>query len=147
MTEQEERELGLRAATIFKDLFPEHWAHKTTCYKREPEKLFNCCKCNQNGNMDFAITPCTIPDPLNINWDNAMMLYRSLDACQRTNAHSELVQIFLQEIDDDRGTVDKFVAANNPTELMLSTDTWFWNFGEPKHLIKAAIKAREGERE
>lgn len=68
-----DRELGIRAATTFPKLFPDAWKHSrhysydisdTSCLK---------CKCKP----DKLDTPCTVPDPININWDNAHKLIRA----------------------------------------------------------------------
>lgn len=108
----EDKKLGIRAATTFKELFPELWKHDmehfdTAYHTPSTDKtsaIYQCCKCQHWEHLitDYGLlpmsdslrrskrllllkkravaTPCTVPDPIDINdWNVAYKLARSVD--------------------------------------------------------------------
>ena len=80
MNEEDKRLLGLRAAKLFT---PKPWKHLNLRKPADERGFYNydCPKCGNDlrGFKNWGKDdPCEFPDPIEINWDNAMRLYRSL---------------------------------------------------------------------
>jgi len=83
-------ELAIRAVKLFPKLFPDAWKHDK-CLSGGALGVFWCKKCYMSADDlpkrgDFPdldplhavpMDGCTIPDPIDINWDNAMKLVRT----------------------------------------------------------------------
>ena len=79
MTDQEKKELGIRAVEVFPDLFPDALVHDSYEVSRGvhgDNAIFCCRKCKKSVHRPDIYAPCTVPDPIDINWDNAMRLFR-----------------------------------------------------------------------
>ncbi len=133
MTPEQEKKISTRATTLFPDLFPDAWKHHLAGDTSYDTKV-KCGRCkkllyHRDGPMDgwwqdeFK-TPCTIPTPLDINWDNAMRMFREVDKHWGKKA---LVKIFVE------------------SKSNVGFGWWLMYFVTPADYILAACIAKEKE--
>lgn len=134
MTESDKK-LGIQAAETFPELFSDNTGHDTT----PNGERYVCWKCAKtwpykgNDPCELDKRKCTIPDPIEITWDNAMMLFREVS---NGKAMAALIEVFQQGGEPfSRGAL-----AGGAKRVIF---WWALRHGEPKHLILAAIKAKE----
>lgn len=129
MTDEEKIELGLRAATTFKELFPGPWKHDVY----PGSEKYECDRCNKTwpfkGNDPCILSErkCTVPDPIDINdWNVAMTL--------RDEMCNSLAW--------DRACYDVW---QRVTDKAVTYATFWRNYAKPKHYIEAACIEKERE--
>lgn len=134
MTEAE-IELGMKAATVFKDLFPDAWKHDND-EKADPHH--HCKKCEKHTTYGvetgFYDTPCTVPTPIDINdWNVAHKLVRECDHIAIRKSLAEIYERYRYNTEDGK--------------RIYPYDIWTTHHATPSDYTKAAIKAKEAENE
>lgn len=139
-----DKKLGTLAVTVFKDLFPDAWKHdiktiKAKCFDLKHTK--QCSKCKKQWFVDDwpEREKCTIPDPMPITWDNAMMLFRAVFESDPTATAQALMEVYMST-DCGLHMLDSDANAKRTNAIL-----WGLVHAEPKHLILAAIRAKEKE--
>lgn len=119
-----DKELGIRAAELFTE---KPWEHRFCDPKTAVIAIsFNqpCCKCGLDIYISRNATPCTLPDPIDVNdWNVAMRLAKKIADTSYTlfvNALEEVLEV-------DGINISDIIAAT------------------PQDLIEAACKAKGGE--
>ena len=121
MNNEDKRILGIQAA----ELFGNRHKMRDYPYSGRPPTVDSCIVCGEQGtHMGLKSRYC----PIEINWDNAMRLFREVPEAE--------AMIALVDVCEGAMTADG------------AHGVIFWHIlrhGEPEHLINAAIKAKESQ--
>lgn len=119
-------QLAVAIPKAFKELFPDAWNHNWEYDNGVPK---DCKKCEMNvwkWYDDPENNPCTVPDPIKINWDNAYKLARSVGPL-----------VFMAEL--------THIWQNCP--VLNYKEQWLAIYVTPADYIEAAIRAKENDNE
>lgn len=130
-------ELGILAVKTFPELFPDAWKHDKGKWDGWDVVCGKCGDTLRKGAMGDQLVetpesrnPCTVPTPIKINWDNAMMLAHQVSPLEFMRA---MVTIYIRKTG-----VKKPTSWEVQVYLVKPECT-------PSDFILAAIRAREAE--
>ena len=133
------------AVEIARVLTPGPWKHInkkpiSVQFQNPPirEKIYYCSKCGeifQRDNRKMKI-PCPIPDPITLDWNLAMKIFRDAE-----KQHSD-INWKMEVCNAAKGYILAPHEAHAPTTMMW---IWFCVEAQPRHYILAAAIVLEGD--
>lgn len=129
-----------RIIRAFPDLFEDAWKHKAVLPSTAIKAISYsqvCSKCGDDFNIARNTTPCTVPDPITIDDNLAMKLFREVFEELPFKTSEALLVLYMSN------TCDLHMLDSDDKTNRLNSILWGLVHATPEQLAEAACIAKE----